>query len=306
RHRVGQQPVRVVVRLDRPHPAARIPREVDDPADQRLGREQLESEARPQRRQRERVQGELEAGSDIQRQLLPTEVPNIPGFHLDASYTPAREIAGDYWDVVEIEPGRWAVVIADVAGKGVPAALVASLAKGHLSSSLRSGAGPLEALQALNREIRIAPKRRGRLFMTMVLIILDTASGRVSVARAGHEPPLLVRNDGRLETIEPRGLAIGIDPGPRFRSAFDLAEIELAHGDSIVLFTDGLTEAANPRGEQYGHVRLRTLLEDEIPTDGRDISRVIIDSVSAFREGAEPSDDLTLLVLRRVGAGGVQ
>lgn len=252
-----------------------------------------------QRRHRQRVQGELEAGREIQRQLLPRAAPVIAGFDLRASYVPAREIAGDYWDVVEIAPRRWALVIADVAGKGAPAALVASLAKGHLAASLKAGVGPLAALDSLNREIRIAPKRRGRLFMTMILMVIDEDSGSLSLIRAGHEPPLVLRRGGEIESIEPRGLAIGIDPGSRFLTSFDVAEIDLAVDESIVLFTDGLTEAMNPQDEQFGDDRLRNVLRGKASLAGSEILDTVTNEVAVFRAGAEPSDDMTLLVLRR-------
>jgi sigma-B regulation protein RsbU (phosphoserine phosphatase) len=257
---------------------------------------------RHQRREREAVRGELDAASEVQRQLLPAEVPRIAGYELAAHYAPAREVAGDYYDVIELGGGRWVVVIADVSDKGLPAGLLMTMTKGHLTARLKGGDDLVEALAHLNREVRVSARGRGRMFVTMCLVELDASTGTVRIARAGHEPPLLVGPGDEPRSISPPGITLGLDPGDRFAALCQVTEIRPEPGETLLLVTDGVTEARREDDELYGDERLRRLLAVQNGATASDLVKALATDVESFRGRAAASDDVTIVAIRRVHA----
>lgn len=244
--------------------------------------------------EKERLEHEIELASDIQRRILPKEVPIVPGYELAGWNRPARHIGGDYFDFLDLEGGtRLGLVVGDVSGKGVPAALLVST----LHSSLRLLAERIaicpELFARLNEHIldSSAPNK----FITLFVAELDLEQGRLSYVNAGHNPGLVLRAGGGLEQLGSGGLPLGLLPGASYR----IQEIALGPGDLLCLYSDGITEAAAPDDEEFGVERLADLLAEgrEAPID--DLLSRIGEAVSLFAAGAPQGDDQTLLLLRR-------
>lgn len=247
--------------------------------------------------EKERLEREVELASEIQRQILPKGVPDVPGFELAAWSRPARHIGGDYYDFFRLEghEDRLALVVGDVSGKGMPAALLVST----LHSALRLLAERLsirpELLERLNRHI--LESSAANKFITLLAGELDPASGRLVYLNAGHNPALVLRAAGAIERLGPGGLPIGLLPDATYRAE----RLELAPGDLLCLYSDGITEAASPADEEFGLHRLAALLERERGRPLADVVRAIDAAVTGFVAGGPQGDDQTLVLLRRAG-----
>ncbi|HSM14173.1 MAG TPA: SpoIIE family protein phosphatase [Thermoanaerobaculia bacterium] len=244
--------------------------------------------------EKERLEREIELASEIQKRILPKGVPDLPGWELVGWNRPARHVGGDYYDLFPIEvDGRTALVVGDVSGKGVPAALLVST----LHSSLRLLIERLGVsdglLERLNRHVldSSAPNK----FITLFLGSLDVATGALDFLNAGHNPGLLVRADGTVVELGPGGLPIGLMPGATYRSE----SLALGPGDLLCLYTDGITEAASPEDEEFGLERLASLLGVERRRPLAEVRQAIDDAVTGFAAGEPQADDQTLILLRR-------
>jgi sigma-B regulation protein RsbU (phosphoserine phosphatase) len=248
---------------------------------------------------RAREAQELEIGRQIQLSLLPRRFPEVPGWRFAADYEPAREVGGDLYDVFRPRAGGDGVVllIADVTGKGVPAALLMANTKALLHAAADNADGPADALARVNRILAV--ERRTVRFVSAALVEVDARSGDVRLASAGHEPPLVIHADGLVEAMEASGPILGAfaevthEPG-RF---------QVRPGESVVLYTDGITDARNPDGAFYGEPRLREVLSGLAGASADDVRRAVVDDVRAFRAGADAYDDLTILVAQREVGG---
>lgn len=233
---------------------------------------------------------ELDEAREIQAGLLPRSLPTLTGFALAAHWQPAREVAGDYYDVVPLGVDRVALCIADVTGKGMPAALLMS----NLQATVKTFAATAESPDALCRRVNrimatnMAPGR----FITLFYGVLDAASRTLAYTNAGHNPPLLLRHDGTCETLETGGLLLGAFP----EADYGQARIELRPGDRLVLFTDGLVEAENATRELYGDDRLLETLRRHASDSAEELQRRIL-AAAAEHCGGEFQDDATLIVV---------
>jgi len=239
---------------------------------------------------------ELAIGRQIQRSLLPRSFPEVPGWRFAAEYEPAREVGGDLYDVYRLGGDSADVVvllIADVTGKGVPAALLMADTKALLRAAADHAPGPADALARVNRILAL--ERRSSLFVTAALAEVDVWTGGVRLASAGHESPLVVRTDGRVETISASGFILGAvgDAG------YEEGSGSIGPGEAMLLYTDGVTEARNPQGAFYGDTRLRALLGGLAGSAADDVRRAVVEDVGEFRAGADAHDDLTILVAER-------
>jgi sigma-B regulation protein RsbU (phosphoserine phosphatase) len=247
--------------------------------------------------EKERLEREVELASEIQRQILPKGVPDVPGFELAGWSRPARHIGGDYYDFFRLdgEHDRLALVVGDVSGKGMPAALLVST----LHSSLRLLAERLsirpELLERLNRHI--LESSAANKFITLFAGELDPATGRLVYLNAGHNPALVLRASGAIERLGPGGLPLGLLPGASYRAE----RLELGAGDLLCLYSDGITEAASPADEEFGLARLAGVLESECKRPLPEVVRAVEDAVTRFVAGEPQGDDQTLVMLRRVG-----
>jgi serine phosphatase RsbU (regulator of sigma subunit) len=240
---------------------------------------------------REREAQELSAARVIQHQLLPEEMPSLPGWRIAAYYGPAREVGGDFYDFLELTDGRLAIVTGDVTDKGIPAALVMATTHSILRGEGRGLASPGAVLGRAND--RLYPHIPAHMFVTCLYAVLDPALGRLRFANAGHNLPYVATADGVTE-LRATGMPLGAMPG----MTYEENEAHLAPGDSVLLHSDGLVEAHAPSGEMFGFPRLRKIVENS--SGGENL---IDECLAELREFTgrdwEQEDDITLVTLWR-------
>jgi sigma-B regulation protein RsbU (phosphoserine phosphatase) len=242
--------------------------------------------------EKERYTKELEIAKEIQDTFLPESTPDIPSFGIAAVTIPAMEIGGDFYDFIPAGKDRWGIVIADVSGKGISAALFMALSRTLLHVSGKSGRDPAAAIRQANRWIY--EDGRSSMFVTAFYGVLDPAGMRFSYVNAGHNPPVLVREDGVQELEESRGIALGVVPDV----AIPATTLDLRPGDLLVLYTDGVTEAFNDRYEAFGEERLRSFQWANRSGSARAVLDGLIAEIRAFTGTAPQSDDITLVVVK--------
>ncbi len=263
-----------------------------------LGNSMVHQEALEKRR----IEDELQRASQIQRVLLPSKPPEIEGFSLAAAYQPAKVISGDYYDFIRLDETHVGIVIADVSGKGISAGLVMATCRSFMRVCSAQSLSPVEVLSRVNR--LIFGDIREDMFVSLAYCIIDTASGEVTLARAGHDPPLLFRRtDGRVEPVKPPGLALGVDKGAVFDRATREMTLTLAPGDCLLLYTDGVTEALDKAGlDEYGLPRLSAAFQSGA-SGGAGTTAVldgIQENLADFVTGARQHDDITLVLIERL------
>ncbi len=246
---------------------------------------------------RERIDRDLQMAREVQQILIPREIPRLPGLDCAGLSEPAQQVGGDYYDVFALDGGRLAFAIADVSGKGVSAGLVMAMFRATLRSHAMTEDSPAEVLRQVNRQV--FPDIRDDMFVSVLYGILDLDAGRVVFARAGHEAPLLRRASGEVEIIASPGMAVGIDPGDAFEAVIADREIDLPADDLLVLYTDGITEARDRVGNEFG----RDGLVDAVATSGTAGAAQMVEDVRErirrFAGDTPQMDDITLLVLGR-------
>lgn len=245
---------------------------------------------------RQRLEEELAVGRQIQLSLLPDSCPVVPGWDLAATYRPARQVGGDFYDFFELPdpPGRLGLVVADVADKGVPAALFMALSRTMIRASALGDRPPAAVLQRVNEFI--FKDSQAALFLTAFYAILDTQSGRLTFCNAGHNRPLWAQAaTGEVRTITTPGIALGVIPVIRLSES----QIDLAPGDLLVLYTDGVTEAMDANWQEFGESRLREVVASQAGGAAGDLLHAILGAVSAFTGDTAPADDLTLFIVKR-------
>lgn len=246
---------------------------------------------------RDELKSEFTIAQRAQREMLPSKPPVVPGFSLSAHCTPAKEVGGDLYDFLPLSNGRLAIAVADVSGKGVPAALYMTLTKGLLAATTQDELHLSEIMAQINGHIHSVGRRKT--FVTMTLAILDPAERTLEYARAGHNPAVLRSLSARtIRLLNSPGIGLGINSGKIFRRTLEVEKFNLVSGDTLVFYSDGLTEAMNTDLEEFGEDRLMASVEktDGLSADGaRD--RILLD-VKEFLAGNHPQDDLTLVVLR--------
>jgi serine phosphatase RsbU (regulator of sigma subunit) len=250
-----------------------------------------------------RMEQEMLAAREIQQKLLPSGPLSVPGLAVMAFCEPAREVAGDYYDLLHISDTMLGVVIADVSGKGLPAGLYMAQLKVIVQSLARVHTSPRAFLKAINRVV--ADNIDGKSFITMSYGVVDFARREMVYARAGHCP--LIRVQGcapaglrKSEVLAPDGLVLGlnIDDGEMFDALIQEETIPLAHDDLIVFFTDGISETMNEAFDCYGEVRLAKLLEQYAPPPFAQLRSFIFADLRAFAGAADQHDDMTMILLK--------
>jgi uncharacterized protein (TIGR02246 family) len=236
----------------------------------------------------DRVQADLNTAAKIQQMLLPQGRFTRPGFEMAAASLPCKAIGGDFFDYFDLPDGAFALTLADIAGKGPPSALLSASLQAILAVSPKIG-GPAATLALANQSMlrRPVPARYATVFFASI-----TPDGRLTYSNAGHLPPLLIGRSGR-RWLDRGGTVVGLFDV----AAFEEETVQLQAGDRLIVFSDGVTEAVNTRGEEFGAERLASCVEDLGHLSPGDQVARIMDAVQAFAAGARQADDITALVL---------
>ena len=258
--------------------------------------------------ERERLARELALAREVQQRLLPQSIPQIDGLEVAAAERPAREVGGDYYDVVRLGEDCLGLIVADVSGKGAPAAFYMAELKGVFQAGSRLTRAPGELLAGANDAL--SPSLGRGVFVSAVYAVIDAEAGTLALARAGHPPAVLVRDcdrpDGGRWLLRGDGLALGLDRrGDLFRQTLAEQTVRLVPGDTVVLYTDGLVEARDPAGEEYGYDRLAAYVEAQRGADAATLRDRLLAEHRAWAGHAEPDDDTTLVVIRWTGRDGL-
>lgn len=238
---------------------------------------------------------ELEFATQVQLGFLPTERPHPPGYEFYDFYEAAFRVGGDFFDYIPMPDGRVAIGLGDVAGKGVPAALLMARLYSAARYELLTNKSPADAMSGLNQTL--SSSGLGHRFVTFVFVVLDPKKQQVTIVNAGHLPPLLRDASGKVQKIaaDDSGLPLGIQPDYQYKAI----KRPLQPGDTMLLYTDGVTESMNPSNELYGTPRLSTFLS-EAPPAVEDLGERLIEDIERFCEGRPQRDDICLLAFRRL------
>src|SRR5438094_6500566 len=248
--------------------------------------------------EKKRLDHDLEIAREIQRSLLPDQSPVVPGFEIAGTNLPARQVSGDYFDYIEVDEHRLGVAIADVSGKGVPASLIMAISRSVLRSQAPHNPSPAAVLRSVNRQLY--PDIKEDMFISMAYLVLDFSVGSFSLSRAGHDAPLLYRRAQQtVELIKSPGMVVGIDSGSVFDRITADFGVPLERDDCLVLYTDGVTEALNTEGDEFGLERTIESVRASATDGAQAIITRLIDDVRNF-VGAHPqNDDITLITIRK-------
>jgi phosphoserine phosphatase RsbU/P len=243
---------------------------------------------------RERLETEVQLARQIQQTFIPETLPQFEEWELAARWKTARQVGGDFYDVFDLPGKRLGLFIADVADKGVPAALFMALTRTLVRAAVTELETPAMAMERVND--LLMPDTRQGMFVTGVYAVLDMERNELTYVNAGHNPPLWVKHDGNIERLTRTAIALGVVTG----EPVNQRTIKFESGDNLLLYTDGLTESFNAEGEFYGEGRLLESIKSDTCTSASDLLDVVEKSLLNFVQDMPAADDLTMLVLRRV------
>ena len=258
------------------------------------------------------LRSDLDLASRMQQSILPAKFPESPDYEIFAGMEPARDVGGDFFDMIELAEGRVGITVADVSGKGVAAALFMMSSRTLLNSVAVARANPGDVLGEVNRLLRpgdvlsevnrlLQENNDAAMFVTVFFAIYDSTTGELVYSNGGHNPPVILHADGSSSLLsQAPGVALGVAP----EFTYDMYNAILAPGDALVLYTDGVTEAENEKTEQFGLDRLRGILGGAPPTSAREINTKVFEAVKEFAGKAPQFDDITCLTLYRRGGNG--
>jgi sigma-B regulation protein RsbU (phosphoserine phosphatase) len=244
--------------------------------------------------EKERIEQQLRIARAVQAGLLPDAPPQLPGYDIAACHLPSQEIGGDYYDYLPQRDGQIGVAIADVSGKGVPAALIMATFRAALRGELRRRRDVHDALVDVNQTLLEA--QTSVHFVTAVCGVLEPPSGGFAYVNCGHNPPLLLRAGGGCESLDVGGPALGLLPDQRYEQGF----VALRPGDVLCLFTDGVVEPMDATDEEFGPERLEAVLRTTASLSARDSVEAVLEATRRFSGREAYDDDFTLVVLKRV------
>jgi serine phosphatase RsbU (regulator of sigma subunit) len=243
---------------------------------------------------------ELELAASAREALLPNALPLIPGVDIGAVYLTGAELSGSFHDHFEFEDGKVGLLVCDVTGQGVPAAIVGAMARGLLRSELSRPGDLVAAFTRVNRELH-GRLRRGSC-VTALYALVDAQNGRASVVCAGHRLPLLRKtaSDGKLRRLQPEGIALGLDRGPVFERALSLQDLAFEPGDGLLLCTSGAARVQDPSGQEFGETRLYNSVAHMPFRDAQEAVRSLRGTLNQFASGESLPDDVSLLCILRL------
>jgi sigma-B regulation protein RsbU (phosphoserine phosphatase) len=244
------------------------------------------------------MEGELRNAREVQRILLPQQDPVINGFRISGTNVPARIISGDYYDYLDLGDDKFGIAIADVSGKGVPAGLLMAMCRSSLRSVAPGEMSPSKVMASVNRQL--FPDIREDMFISMAYGILDAATGKLTLSRAGHDPALLYRRQtGKVELLRSPGLALGVDGGTVFERVTRDQEIELKSGDCVLFYTDGVKEAVDADEEEFGMERMSESFRRSAPLGAETVLIRMQEELKMFTGDGKQMDDITLVALEK-------
>ncbi|HVR87746.1 MAG TPA: PP2C family protein-serine/threonine phosphatase [Planctomycetota bacterium] len=258
----------------------------------------LESELASLKDKTQEMEDSVRRASERQRRLLPAKAPQIPGTEIDLIYRPAAVVSGDFYDFVPLGDGRMAFLVGDVSGHGIEAGIVMGMAKKVLSIRLQDYRDPIQAVVRTNQDV---DRELGRVsFVTAFVAVFDPGAGTLSCVRAGHNPPLLYHPErpGRCLQLKPRGMGLGITGCSTFAPQLEALEVPLKVGDVLLLYTDGLVEAADPKGQQFGIERLVQVLTTSYGYPPALVLSELAGALDGFTGNSVPEDDVTAVCVR--------
>jgi sigma-B regulation protein RsbU (phosphoserine phosphatase) len=254
--------------------------------------------------ERERLLREMMLAQEMQKKLLPQQLPEFDTVQIDALSTPAFEVGGDYYDFMHLDKNRLGIIVGDVSGKGVPAAFYMSEVKGIFLALSPMYPSPRDFIVKANDALVASIDKHS--FVSLIYAVLDVRTGALRLARAGHCPMLLITRDG-VKYIRPNGMGLGLTERALFSEVMEEHAIQLKEGDVCILYTDGVTEARNPADDEYGYERLLGVAQRHKDGTASVIKEEIMKSVREFVGGQVANhDDLTLVVVKWTGNGHVQ
>ena len=249
--------------------------------------------------ERVRMSRELEIARQVQMRLLPKTSPQVPGFEIRGFCNPAQETGGDYYDFIDLGNSRTGIVIGDVSGKGVPAAIYMTLTKGIVQSHADDFLSPAEVMIKVNNLLYKTIDKDS--FVSLYYAVLDSKNRKVTYSRAGHNPVLHYSlKDKKCTLLEPNGIALGLEKGDIFRKVITQRELTLSKGDILVFYTDGFTEAMNQLGDEYGENRLRDLICKFNDRSVDQIYQILNKDIKHFVKDAPQHDDMTMVFVKGI------
>ncbi|MFH1282461.1 MAG: SpoIIE family protein phosphatase [bacterium] len=245
--------------------------------------------------EKEKMKQELQIAHQIQQSLLPKDSPKVQDFEIESFYKSAKEIGGDYYDFLNLSDKKIGIVIADVSGKGVPGSLGMAITRSIFRTQAELGGTAKEILIRTNDSVYKEIKRG--IFVSMFFSIIDIEKKQINCASAGHNPPLLFKQNSS-SWVELAGMALGADQGKLFTKIIKEQTIQLEAGDMMVHYTDGVTEAKNRKDDEYGEERLKQIVDSSGTLNVKEFHNKLIHDVELFAQGAEQSDDITLVTVK--------
>lgn len=247
-----------------------------------------------ERLDRERLEHELELATEIQQRFQPAGPPQLGGYEFQGISFSCYEIGGDYYDFIERHDGRMLIALGDVSGKGTAAALLMSSLHAAIHAQVSTESSLSDIVTSVNRYL--ADNTPANRFVTLFVAELDPSTGKLSYINAGHNPPLIGRNDGRIEQLSSGGFPLGIIPG----AEFELGEMQLGTGEALVIYSDGVSEANDPQGEEFGLDRLADVVKNNLRASASGLRDKVESALSAFTKTAPANDDITLVIVKRI------
>lgn len=246
--------------------------------------------------EKQRISTELQVATQIQANMLPSIFPAFPSHEevdIYASMQPAKEVGGDFYDFYTVDSDHIAMVMANVSGKGVPAALFMVIAKTLIKNQAQAGCSPAEIFTSVNAQLY--ENNENNMFVTAWIGIYEVSSGKLTFSNAGHNPPLVKRGNGSFEYLRiTSGFVLAGLEAAKYRQS----EIILEKGDILYLYTDGVTEASNSRSEFYGEERLSQIMNRHLEAEPADLLSAVKSDMEAFTQGMPQYDDITMLALK--------
>jgi len=239
-----------------------------------------------------RLEGEMEVARQVMAGILPSEIPKLAGFDVAAVIEPCYEVGGDYYDFIPLVDDRWGIAMADVSGKGVPAALVVAAMRATLYTLAKRELALRSVFRHANEFINTSTRVRAK-YVTLFYAVLDVQARRMIYVNAGHLPPVVLRASGDVDLLRSGGFPLGFFDAPRYFEQF----AQFSTGDLVCLYTDGITETSNAKDEDYGRARLIEVLKRHQQKTAAEIADAILADVRRFGERA-PLDDATVLILK--------